>query len=386
MHRFCKIAYREPTHLESEMNIAQKLCCPHLLKIEPYQSARRIGGTGEIWLNANELPFSNPDFDVSSEGYNRYPEVPSSALLGSYSAFASFPEEQMLCVRGADEGIELLIRCFCNPGVDSVVITPPTYGMYQVSAAIHNVEVVPVPRKPDFELDMTGLMEQMSSKLVFVCSPNNPTGNVTSKEELLELLETYRDTSLVVVDEAYIEFCPEHTFSGLIQDYPNLVVLRTMSKAFGMAAVRCGFVLASSDVIDLLSRIIAPYPLPLPVEEIARQALTARGISSMQANVAEIIRLRDSFIDEIRNIDGIEKVTPSNANFVLLEFKNEQQALDILGDAGIVVRTPYTQGLIFNSQRISIGTAEQMEKVVTALKKYGDLNHFIAIIDTNVKH
>jgi histidinol-phosphate aminotransferase len=354
------------------MNIAEKLCCPHLLEIEPYQSARRIGGSGEIWLNANELPFSNPQFDTSSEGYNRYPEVPSSTLLGSYANYASFPADQMLCVRGADEGIELLIRCFCTPGADSVVITPPTYGMYQVSAAIHNVEVLPVPRKPTFELDMTGLKQQMSSKLVFVCSPNNPTGNVTSQEELVELLETYSDTSLVVVDEAYIEFCPEHTFAGLIESYPNLVVLRTMSKAFGMAAVRCGFVLASKDIIELLSRIIAPYPLPLPVEEVACQALSADGISQMQANVAEIIRLRDSFIEEIRPIAGIEKVTPSTANFVLVEFADEQGALDVLGDAGIVVRTPYTQGLIFNSQRISMGTAEQMEKVVEALKQYGE--------------
>jgi histidinol-phosphate aminotransferase len=354
------------------MNIAEKLCCPHLLKIEPYQSARRIGGSGEVWLNANELPFSNPDFDSSSEGYNRYPEVPSSILLGSYSDFASFPAEQMLCVRGADEGIELLIRCFCDPGIDSVVITPPTYGMYQVSAAIHNVEVVAVPRKPTFELDMTGLKQQMSSKLVFVCSPNNPTGNVTSQEELVDLLETYSDTSLVVVDEAYIEFCPEFTFSGLIETYPNLVVLRTMSKAFGMAAVRCGFVLASKDIIELLSRIIAPYPLPLPVEEVARQALTVRGISQMHDNVAEIIRLRDRFIDDISNIAGVEKVTPSTANFVLVEFADEQRALDILGRAGIVVRTPYTQGLIFNSQRISMGTAEQMAKVVSALRQYGE--------------
>ena len=146
-----------------------------------------------------------------------------------------------------------------------------------------------------------------------------------------------------------------------------------MSKAFGMAAVRCGFVLASMEVIELLSRIIAPYPLPLPVEEIARQALTVNGLSQMRANVAEIIRLRASFIDEIRHIVGIEKVTPSTANFVLVEFADEQRALEILGGAGIVVRTPYTKGLIFNSQRISMGTAEQMEKVVAALKQYGEV-------------
>ncbi len=354
------------------MNIAEKLCCPHLLEIEPYQSARRIGGSGEIWLNANELPFSDAEFTVSGEGYNRYPEVPSSALLGSYSAYAAFPAEQMLCVRGADEGIELLIRCFCTPGIDSVVITPPTYGMYQVSAAIHNVEVVSVPRKPTFELDLAGLKQQSDNKLVFICSPNNPTGNATSEEELRELLETCKDSSLVVVDEAYIEFCPEYTFSGLIRDYPNLVVLRTMSKAFGMAAVRCGFVLASVEIIDLLSRIIAPYPLPLPVEEVARQALTEKGVARMHAVVAEINQIREWFIGEIEHINGIEKVTQSSANFVLVQFKDESRALDMLGESGIVVRTPYTQGLIFNSQRISMGTREQMELVVTALRKYGE--------------
>ncbi len=350
------------------MNIAQKLCCPHLLDIEPYQSARRIGGRGEVWLNANELPFSSKGVAGESEPYNRYPAVPSDVLLDHYARYANFPARQLLCVRGADEGIELLIRCFCTPARDSVVITPPTYGMYQVSAAIHNVEVIRVPRRPGFELDLPAMKAQQGSKLVFICSPNNPTGNPSNQDELVELLETYRETSLVVVDEAYIDFCPEHTFAGLIEEYPNLVVLRTLSKAFGLAAVRCGFVMASTDIIGLLSRIIAPYPVPLPVEQVAVRALGTEGLQEMRAHVEEIIRLREGFIEQIRNIPGIVKVLPSQANFVLVEFEDEPRALDVLGRAGIVVRTPYTQGLISNSQRISIGTEDEMKRVVSALK------------------
>jgi len=349
------------------MSIAHKLCCPHLLEIVPYQSARRIGGSGEVWLNANELPFQSKGFEGEPEDYNRYPDVPSGPLLGSYSRYANFPAEQMLCMRGADEGIELLIRCFCTPAADSVVITPPTYGMYQVSAEIHNVQVVRVPRQPSFELDMTALKEQVDSKLVFICSPNNPTGNVTPENELIELLEFYAETSLVVVDEAYIDFCPQHSFSDLIEKYPNLVVLRTLSKAFGLAAVRCGFVLASPDVIELLSRIIAPYPVPSPVEQVAIRALSDEGMLEMKAHVDEIVRMREGFVAQIKDLPGIVKVLPSEGNFLLVEFEDEEKALDLLGAAGIVVRTPYTQGLIFNSQRISIGTQQEMDLVVKVL-------------------
>jgi histidinol-phosphate aminotransferase len=350
------------------MNIARKLCCPHLLDIEPYQSARRIGGRGEVWLNANELPFASRGVAGEPEPYNRYPAVPSEILLDHYSRYANFPMRQLLCVRGADEGIELLIRCFCTPAKDSIVITPPTYGMYQVSAAIHNVEIIRVPRQPNFELDLPAMTAQLGCKLVFICSPNNPTGNPSSHDELIELLDTYRDTSLVVVDEAYIDFCPDHTCASLIEEYPNLVVLRTMSKAFGLAAVRCGFVLASTEIIELLSRIIAPYPVPLPVEQVVVRALGAEGLEEMRTHVSEIIRLREAFIEQIRNIPGIVKVLPSQANFVLVEFEDEPRALDVLGRAGIVVRTPYTQGLISNSQRISIGTEAEMNRVVSALK------------------
>lgn len=353
------------------MSIARKLCCNHLLELEPYQSARRLGGSGEVWLNANELPFSFGDYAIDSSSYQRYPEVPSSSLLGAYADYTSFSADQLLSVRGADEGIELIIRAFCTPSVDRIVITPPTYGMYQVSANIHGVGIKEIPRSASFDLDVDALKAVDDAKLIFICSPNNPTGNLSSEQELRDILDTFRDSALVVVDEAYIEFCPEQTLLPLINEYPNLVIVRTLSKAFGLAAVRCGFVAAAKDVIELLSKIIAPYPVPAPVEQIAMQALSAQGLARMRQRVEEINRIRASFVERIVGMQGIVKVTASFGNFVLVEFSDEPKAVQLLASEGVVVRTPYTQGLIHNSQRISIGSAEQMDRVVVALGGLG---------------
>ncbi|HJN48867.1 MAG: histidinol-phosphate transaminase [Pseudomonadales bacterium] len=350
------------------MNIARKLCCNHLLEIEPYQSARRLGGSGEVWLNANELPYSYGEYRIDSSSYQRYPQVPSESLFSAYADYSSFSSDQLLCVRGADEGIELLIRAFCTPGSDSIAITPPTYGMYQVSANIHGVGIIEIPRTPAFDLDVEAVKAVDGAKLVFICSPNNPTGNVSSQHELRDMLERFKDSALVVVDEAYIEFCPEHSLLPLVKEYPNLVIIRTLSKAFGLAAVRCGFVLAAEDVIELLAKIIAPYPVPLPVEQIAMQALSAEGQVRMRQRVEEINRIRNSLLERLAEMHGIVKVTTSFGNFVLVEFNDEPRAVELLAAEGVVVRTPYTQGLIHNSQRISIGTAEQMDRVVSALR------------------
>lgn len=350
------------------MNIARKLCCSHLLEIEPYQSARRLGGSGEVWLNANELPYSYDDYGIDSGSYQRYPEVPSKSLIRAYADYSSCSSDCLLSVRGADEGIELMIRAFCTPASDCIVITPPTYGMYQVSADIHGVGIIEIPRTSSFELDVDAVKAVDTAKLIFICSPNNPTGNVSSRHELRDILDRFRDSALVVVDEAYIEFCPDHSLLPLLNEVPNLVILRTLSKAFGLAAVRCGFVLATKDVIELLSKIIAPYPVPSPVAQIAMQALSERGLKRLRHRVEEINRIRNSFAAQLDSMQGIVKVTESWGNFVLVEFSDEPQAVALLAAEGVVVRTPYTQGLIHNSQRISIGTAAQMDTVVVALK------------------
>jgi histidinol-phosphate aminotransferase len=293
-------------------------------------------------------------------------------LLEAYGSYTGLAREHLLCTRGADEGIELLVRAFCTPGSDRIVTTPPTYGMYQVSAAVHGVEVVEVPRGQDFSLDVRAIEAAADVKLIFICSPNNPTGTLSSREEVAQLLESVSERALIVIDEAYIEFCFAESQQQLLSRFPHLVILRTLSKAFGLAAVRCGFVLAHPDVIAILSNIIAPYPVPSPVEQIARQALAADGIARMKNGVREINRTRDKLFHEIEGLAGVVRVTSSFSNFLLVEFADETRALASLREEKVVVRTPYTQGLISNSQRISIGTEEEMRRVLRALRRLGE--------------
>ncbi len=350
------------------MNVIDKLCAPHLLNVEPYQSARRLGGTGEIWLNANELPFAHDSYQIESSDFHRYPEFQSPALLASYSQYCGLAVDNILCTRGADEGIELMVRAFCRPGLDEIVITPPTYGMYQVSAQMHGVSVRQAARTLEFDLDVDAIHSLVPVKVVFVCSPNNPTGNVCGEVVIRDLMAMLGGQAMVVIDEAYVEFCPEHSLSSLIGEYENLVVVRTLSKAFGLAGLRCGFVLANPEVIRLLSKIIAPYPVPGPVEQIARQVLNQTGLARMRERVNDINAIRDQFVQELGGIAGVEHVLVSFGNFVMVSFADEEATLHKLSEAGIVTRKPYTQGLIEHGIRITIGTPEEMQAVLRALR------------------
>lgn len=204
--------------------------------------------------------------------------------------YAEVKPEQVLVSRGADEGIELLIRAFCEPGEDAVLYCPPTYGMYSVSAETIGVECRTVPTLADWQLDLPGIEARLDDvKVVFVCSPNNPTGQIIDPQSMRDLLEMTRGKAIVVADEAYIEFCPQATLAGWLSDYPHLVVLRTLSKAFALAGLRCGFTLANAEVINVLLKVIAPYPLSTPVADIAAQALSAEGIAAMRQRVAQIL-------------------------------------------------------------------------------------------------
>ncbi|CEL81203.1 histidinol-phosphate aminotransferase [Klebsiella quasipneumoniae] len=250
--------------------------------LTPYQSARRLGGKGDVWLNANEFPTAVA-FQLTEQTLNRYPEPQPKAVIESYARYAEVKPEQVLVSRGADEGIELLIRAFCEPGEDAVLYCPPTYGMYSVSAETIGVECRTVPTLADWQLDLPGIEAQLDGvKVVFVCSPNNPTGQIIDPQSMRDLLEMTRGKAIVVADEAYIEFCPQATLAGWLSDYPHLVVLRTLSKAFALAGLRCGFTLANAEVINVLLKVIAPYPLSTPVADIAAQALSAEGIAAMR--------------------------------------------------------------------------------------------------------
>ena len=225
-------------------------------ELTPYQSARRLGGNGDVWLNANEFPTA-VEFQLTQQTLNRYPECQPKAVIENYAQYAGVKPEQVLVSRGADEGIELLVRAFCEPGKDAILYCPPTYGMYSVSAETIGVECRTVPTLADWQLDLQGIADKLDGvKVVYVCSPNNPTGQLINPQDLRSLLDMTQGKAIVVADEAYIEFCPQATLAGWLSEYPNLVVLRTLSKAFALAGLRCGFTLANEDVINLLLLLI----------------------------------------------------------------------------------------------------------------------------------
>ncbi|MCY7296753.1 histidinol-phosphate transaminase [Alteromonas sp. a30] len=354
------------------MGIASKLCLPRVLEIEsPYRSPKEESkDKREIWLDTNELQNSFNGLTIDSSEYNLYPEFQDFRLRQAYADFCNnhINADQVAIVRGADEAIEMVIRAFCVPGEDAVVDMPPTYAMYRLTAEMYGVDVVTVPRLSSYAIDLQKLAKLTPAKVIFLCSPNNPTGNRTSREELISLLEHTKDTSLVVVDEAYIEFCPESTCVDLIEQYPNLVVIRTLSKAFGLAAVRCGFILASEEVIDIIYRVMAPYPVPEPVTQVSRQSLSEEGLERMQSNVKGIELAKRNFIEAIKDLACVRSIISGYSNFLLVEFQDESVDLSVLEDNLIYIReVALGHGITPMHRRISIGTDEQMQKIAQCL-------------------
>ncbi|MGL5969293.1 MAG: histidinol-phosphate transaminase [Kluyvera sp.] len=346
----------------------EQLARDNVRALTPYLSARRLGGNGDVWLNANEFPTAVP-FTLSQQTLNRYPECQPKAVIENYAAYAGVKPEQVLVSRGADEGIELLVRAFCEPGRDAVLFCPPTYGMYSVSAETLGVECRTVPAKADWQLDIPAIADSLANvKVVYVCSPNNPTGQIINPQDFRTLLEMTRDKALVVADEAYIEFCPQATLAGWLAEYPHLVILRTLSKAFALAGLRCGFTLANEEVIALLMKVIAPYPLSTPVADIAAQALSPQGIAAMRERVAQILEERQYLVDALRSIDCVEQVFNSETNYVLARFKASSRVFKSLWDQGIILRDQNKQPSLSNCLRITIGTREESQRVIDALK------------------
>ena len=346
----------------------EQLARDNVRALTPYQSARRLGGKGDVWLNANEFPTAVP-FELSQQTLNRYPECQPKAVIENYAAYAGVKPQQVLVSRGADEGIELLVRAFCEPGRDAVLFCPPTYGMYSVSAETIGVECRTVPAKADWQLDLPAIADSLNNvKVVYVCSPNNPTGQIINPQDFRTLLEMTRDKALVVADEAYIEFCPQATLAGWLAEYPNLVILRTLSKAFALAGLRCGFTLANEDVIALLLKVIAPYPLSTPVADIAAQALSSQGIAAMRQRVAQILEEREYLVTALRTIDCVEQVFDSETNYVLVRMKASTSVFKSLWDQGIILRDQNKQPSLSGCLRITIGTRAESLRVIDALK------------------
>ncbi|HGO5854372.1 TPA: histidinol-phosphate transaminase [Mannheimia haemolytica] len=344
------------------MTISQ-LSRKNIQALTPYQSARRLGGSGDVWLNANEYALS-PNFDLTDRTFNRYPEPQPQAVIEGYARYAGVAPENVLVSRGGDESIELIIRAFCEAN-DSILYCPPTYGMYAVSADTCGIATKTVPLTADFQLDLAQIKANLEGvKVVFVCSPNNPTGNLIKRSDLLELLQITAGKAIVVVDEAYIEFCPEASLVSELANFPHLAIIRTLSKAFALAGLRCGFTLANAELIGVLQKVIAPYPLPVPVSDIAAQALSPQGIEQMKTRVAEVITLRAELQKNLENLPLVEQVFDSEANYLLFKCQDGQKVFKALWEQGIILRDQHKALGLQNCIRITVGTREENLRVI----------------------
>lgn len=349
------------------------LTCDFVRDLTPYESARRLFSGGNDWLNANESPFSN-DFSLDTQRFNRYPDCQPESVLNAYAQYAGLDKEQVLVSRGADEGIELLIRGFCNPGKDSILICPPTYGMYAISAQTFNVDVQKAPLNSDFSLDLAALENIAQSgnlpKLVFLCSPNNPTGTVIPQNQILAVLELFAGKSLVVVDEAYIEFSKDQTQTRLLAQFPHLVILRTLSKAYALAGIRCGFTLASNDIIKVLLKVIAPYPVSDPVAQIARQALSSSGVALMQEQVSYLQNEQEWLRTQLASLPGMQLQGDNKANFLLYRCQRKDALMQYLVQNGVLIRDQSKQILLQDCLRITVGNREENQRLVALIQQF----------------
>ncbi|GAD80167.1 histidinol-phosphate transaminase [Vibrio ezurae] len=351
-------------------SLAAKLAPESIKKLIPYQSARRIGGEGRLWLNANELEHG-VHYGTHTDDYNRYPDFLPHDIAKAYQKYCK-TDVPAVAVRGADEAIDLLVRTFCKPGADKILISSPTYAMYEFCADAMAVETIDVPLKGDlFQLDVEGIVEKAPlAKIIFLCSPNNPTGNLLSRADIVSVLEGTQQEALVVIDEAYIEFELAETVVDLIATYPNLIVIRTLSKAFGLAAVRCGFILANEDVMEFVLKLIPPYPMPDCSAKIVLDALSPEGIDIAIKSTLEVIEAKHTFINAIKENQWIEKIYPSSTNFVLIRTHQKAQLFNYLKEHGVVTRNQSHEPALNNCVRITIGSSESMIEVAQLINQY----------------
>lgn len=338
-----------------------------------YRSARREGVRGEAWLNANESPWTNPADTAGSA--RRYPEPQPPALRQAMAALYGVAPEQILIGRGSDEGIDLLVRAFCVPGRDAVLTTPPVFGMYAVSAALQGARVLEVPLSDDgddFRADLKRISNQAiagGAKLVFLCSPGNPAGGCIPRDGVLALAEWLDGRALVVVDEAYVEYADTPSLATDAGRVRNLLVLRTLSKAHALAAARIGCVIGDAQVIALLGRCQAPYPVPAPCAQLAISALAPGALAATRARVAQVRDERARLGDALRALPGVRRVYPSQGNFLLVRFADAEAAYQALLAAGVVVRDQRAAPQLGDALRISIGTPDENARVVQALSR-----------------
>lgn len=339
--------------------------------LKPYSSARHeFEGKASVYLDANENPFGSPGI-FAGEGelhFNRYPDPLQWQLKFQLARIKGVPAENIFIGNGSDEVIDLAYRIFCDPGRDNVIICPPTYGMYEVSGHINNVETRKVNLLPDFQLDTVKILEAAdeNSKLLFICSPNNPTGNTMKREDIVWLLKNFN--GIVLIDEAYINYVMEKTLIAELVNFPNLIVMQTLSKAWGLAALRVGCCFASLDIIDLFNKVKPPYNVNLASQNHALQAL--QRVDLVNDWIRTIVEEKNLLQQKLQQFPFVKKIYHSDASFLLVKVGNAAAVYDFLTRAQVVVRNRSREPLCEDCLRISIGTPEENEFLINALKQY----------------
>ena len=343
----------------------EQLVRPNIRTLKPYSSARdEFKGDANVFLDANENSLGSP----LVKWYNRYPDPLQLKVKEKIAFIKKVPVDQIFLGNGSDEAIDLLFRCFCEPGIDEVIIFPPTYGMYEVSANINNVKLNKVPLTSTFQLDLEALEQAIkpNTKIIWICSPNNPTGNSIDREAIELILNNF--DGLVVIDEAYINFSRQQSWLSDLQDYPNLVVLQTLSKAWGLAGIRLGMAFASKEIIAYFNKVKPPYNISEPVQELAVKALDE--IGQVNDMIVTLVNERQQLAAAFLQLEEVLHVYPSDANFLLVKLKDASAVYAYLVAQGIVVRDRSNVLLCEGCLRITIGTPLENKKLLESLRKF----------------
>ncbi|MBJ6368677.1 histidinol-phosphate transaminase [Snuella sp. CAU 1569] len=338
----------------------ESLIRPAIKALKPYSSARdEFQGVSDpmVFLDANENPFDN--------GVNRYPDPKQRTVKSILSDIKGIPVENMLLGNGSDEVLDLIFRVFCEPNQDNILILPPTYGMYEVLANLNAIEIKKIQLTDDFQPDVENILSKAdkNSKLLFLCSPNNPTGNSFTSESITELVNNFK--GIIVIDEAYIDFSNGESWSTKLEEFPNLIVTQTLSKAYGMAGIRLGICFASTQIINVLNAIKPPYNVNELTQQKAIEQLSSKEVTANQ--IKTILEERTKLVSELETVNYVLKIYPSDANFILVKVDDATKRYNQLIDRGIVIRNRTTQPGCDNCLRLTIGTPEENEVLIKTL-------------------
>lgn len=342
-----------------------KLIRDNIKNLVPYSSARHeFAGKASVFLDANENAFGSP----LPEKFNRYPDPLQWQLKFQLAKIKGVPAENIFIGNGSDEVIDLAYRIFCNPGTDNVIVCPPTYGMYEVSANINDVQIKKIDLTEDFQLDVEGILNAVdgNTKLLFICSPNNPTGNNMNRNDVEMLLNNF--PGIIIIDEAYINYSKQKTFIQELTEYPNLVVMQTLSKAWGLAALRLGLCYASMDIIDIFNKVKPPYNVNDASQQLGLEAL--QDTDTVNNWIKQVVEQKNILRDAMQQLPFCEKIYPSDANFILVKVNDANKLYDYLSGNEVIVRNRSKDAHCENCLRITIGTPEENGVLINLLKSY----------------